>query len=59
VTTQPPRSEPQLRGRSWGDARLRVARFLANFWHGFCGMAVLARLMLDISIPADGFQSSG
>ena len=32
VTTQPPRSKPQLRGRSWGDARLRVAQFLANLW---------------------------
>jgi hypothetical protein len=32
VTTQPPRPEPQLRARSWGDARLRVAQFLANLW---------------------------
>jgi hypothetical protein len=24
------------RGRLWGDTRLRVARFLAKFWLGFC-----------------------
>jgi hypothetical protein len=59
MTTQPPRPETQLRGRSWGDAGLRVARFLANFWHGRATGRVLVRLMLVGLVPADGFRSSG
>ena len=34
VTTQPSRSEMQLRTGTRGGARLRVAQFLANLWQG-------------------------